>query len=37
MGAAQADIGAFVRKFKAEQDSGSGKDATPLDQALSLD
>jgi hypothetical protein len=33
MGAAQADIGAFVKEFKAEQDAGSGKDSTLLDQA----
>jgi hypothetical protein len=28
MGAAQADIGAFVKKFKVQQDAGSGKNAT---------
>lgn len=33
MGAAQADISAFVKKFKAEQEAGSAKDATLLDQA----
>lgn len=33
MGAAQADIGAFVKRFRAEQDAGSGKDASLLDQA----
>jgi len=33
MGATQANIGAFVKKFKTEQDAGSGKDATLLDQA----
>lgn len=33
MGAAQAEIGTFVKNFKAEQDAGSGKDAALLDQA----
>lgn len=36
MGAAQADIGAFVKKFQAEQDGGAGKDAALLNQAAKV-
>lgn len=36
MGAAQADIGAFVKKFKAEQEAGTAKDVALLVKALSV-
>lgn len=36
MGETQADIGTFVKKFKAQQDAGSAKDATLLDQAAKV-
>lgn len=36
MGATHADIGTFVKSFKAAQDAGSGKDASLLDQAYKV-